>query len=431
MMVDGPPQEVASGRRGSCSYAADSELRLVGAGGGTASAVVPANLGAARGGYDAREAVVLYGQEKFSYLDLIELVNWAARQPPLGIGSFFIHREWLDWRRGSPNVRKGMTMDKTFFDLMDHASLLDCGDPRDHVYALLGHPLAQRADGGGLIIKPDYTKDLMELYLKVAILSLEMVGLRALITVEHTEESPLDGFPSWINRWHIRGPTNNISRLPNKVFYAGGLIDSRPLIEDRCLTLNGSTVDGLWKCFRLRCTSYLFTAVDAEDPGREYNLTELYTFLTEDGVRSAYGEEKTARLQALCTTLRAAHPNDDPLHHLYGFLRLLRGDVTSVQLQQGSSDDNSTIMCWQRMSRIAYGRSFAVSEKGRYCLVPKIAQPGDQICVVHGLDVPLVMRLSGSQRKLLGEAYVYGLMRGEAMEMLQRGELVEEVLKVV
>jgi hypothetical protein len=46
-------------------------------------------------------------------------------------------------------------------DLLNQARWLSCIEPRDHIYSLLGHPLA-RWDGGsgrGIILEPDYNKD--------------------------------------------------------------------------------------------------------------------------------------------------------------------------------------------------------------------------------------------------------------------------------
>ncbi len=67
------------------------------------------------------------------------------------------------------------------------------------------------------------------------------------------------------------------------------------------------------------------------------------------------------------------------------------------------------------------GRSFAISKWRWYCLVPKVALPGDPAYVICGLDDPVVMRMAGPQQALLGEAYVHGIMEYEAMAKLQRG----------
>jgi hypothetical protein len=50
----------------------------------------------------ARVPVVLYGEEEFSYRDLVASVTWARSQLALtkyGIVSLLIHTKWRDWTR--------------------------------------------------------------------------------------------------------------------------------------------------------------------------------------------------------------------------------------------------------------------------------------------------------------------------------------------
>jgi hypothetical protein len=56
-------------------------------------------------------------------------------------------------------------------------------------------------------------------------------------------------------------------------------------------------------------------------------------------------------------------------------------------------------------------------------LVPKEVEVGDIVCVVLGLDVPLVLRLIRMDKvmkapiyKLVGWCYCHGIMMGEAVE---------------
>jgi hypothetical protein len=65
-----------------------------------------------------------------------------------------------------------------------------------------------------------------------------------------------------------------------------------------------------------------------------------------------------------------------------------------------------------------YGLRPFISEQGYVGLVPEHARPGDSICVIFGAIVPFVLRkVPGGGLKLVGEAYVHGIMDGEAMEM--------------
>lgn len=55
----------------------------------------------------------------------------------------------------------------------------------------------------------------------------------------------------------------------------------------------------------------------------------------------------------------------------------------------------------------------------------------DYICVFYGAKTPFMLRPLGEGRfKLVGEAYVQGLMGGEAMEMLETGEVEEMGIQI-
>jgi hypothetical protein len=70
------------------------------------------------------------------------------------------------------------------------------------------------------------------------------------------------------------------------------------------------------------------------------------------------------------------------------------------------------------------GRRFCVTEKGFMAMVPPGTREGDLLVVLYGLNTPFVVRgVEGSERvRIVGEAYVHGMMDGEAF-----GQLVGEV----
>ncbi|RYP76252.1 hypothetical protein DL771_001871 [Monosporascus sp. 5C6A] len=77
------------------------------------------------------------------------------------------------------------------------------------------------------------------------------------------------------------------------------------------------------------------------------------------------------------------------------------------------------------------GRAFAITRNGYMAMVPPGSVPGDAVCLLYGLETPYVVRLhSVDQRagdlmpeaategaRLVGEAYVHGVMDGEAMNI--------------
>lgn len=72
------------------------------------------------------------------------------------------------------------------------------------------------------------------------------------------------------------------------------------------------------------------------------------------------------------------------------------------------------------------GRQLTVSTNGLLGLVPFSAKSGDEIYLLAGGQVFYVLRPSVEENgnfRLIGEAYIHGLMDGEALEWLQRGEV--------
>jgi hypothetical protein len=59
-------------------------------------------------------------------------------------------------------------------------------DPRDHIFALLGHPSAQEGPDGARVIEADYTKSVEEVYHDIAVHMLRKGGsLVILNAVQH------------------------------------------------------------------------------------------------------------------------------------------------------------------------------------------------------------------------------------------------------
>jgi hypothetical protein len=66
--------------------------------------------------------------------------------------------------------------------------------------------------------------------------------------------------------------------------------------------------------------------------------------------------------------------------------------------------------------KVLDGRSFCVTENGYVCNAMNQPEKGDQIAAFEGADRLFILRPVGEQYQLIGEAYVDGLMKGEAYE---------------
>jgi hypothetical protein len=65
----------------------------------------------------------------------------------------------------------------------------------------------------------------------------------------------------------------------------------------------------------------------------------------------------------------------------------------------------------------SYGRRFGITGRSHFCLIPRLAEPGDLVCIPFGSKVPFVFRRVKDEGYYLniGECYVHGAMNGEAL----------------
>jgi hypothetical protein len=225
--------------------------------------------------------------------------------------TYSIHIKWLDWKLDAQNTSQLRC--QTFLDLIDNARWLARMDPRDHVYAFLGHCLAQMQDDGETIAKPDYSKHVSVTYLELAVkLLTQDKGLRLLSTVEHLKGIIDENFPSWVPRWYIceiickLGKGSGLYYNASAGMGTGSLID----IEGKILSVPAIFLDEVSK-------AYPFSDSELKEPiglsgKKEYqgNLTldRIYAKLKETIMSSAYDSGDC--LNALSLTLTAGMTND-------------------------------------------------------------------------------------------------------------------------
>ncbi|KAM5351792.1 hypothetical protein ACJ41O_004515 [Fusarium nematophilum] len=125
------------------------------------------------------------------------------------------------------------------------------------------------------------------------------------------------------------------------------------------------------------------------------------------------------------------HQAHDGIRMGDGFL----GDCFSDQIPCDASEfDYAEVFL--AADRTGMGRRLMFTSKGYLGWAPDNAYGslqdqicvGDMVCIVYGCSTPLVVRRAGDEYHVLGKAYVEGIMDGEMVELIDRGELVEEEL---
>lgn len=104
-------------------------------------------------------------------------------------------------------------------------------------------------------------------------------------------------------------------------------------------------------------------------------------------------------------------------------------DLATDELERASigGDAHDWIGCCQRTCG---QRKFFRTKDGYYGLGSSIIEEGDLVCVLLGGVTPFILRPDGDHYNLVGECYVHGLMHGEAIEMMEKGEREREIFCV-
>jgi hypothetical protein len=400
----------------------------------------------------AKVPIVLYGSIEFKYRDLMNLATWVTHSAPMlevraGVSFHTSHMDWGDW---TPDWKLTSTFPKvTLLDLLNHTQSLGCKEYRDHIYAFLSHPLAQR--GGKLIVEPDYEKPIKEIYLELGIQMFEQEGLRLLSPVEHTEETLCEDFPTWIPLSRPVEITQCTFGIYTGFYYDAsvGMEPGTPqLIEESCIKTRGIVLGTVR-------TGYEFLPSDFESPiiadtnkealGARKTLDLIWKEVQDAEGPHFYGKEDrvTAFSLTLCAGLSTYRPADlNFAQHQREFAAYWAFHTST---QQAKSNGNSLITpaaessskedCEKflvDMNLVCDGRSFFFTQTGFYGLGPLILKPGDICCILFGAKVPFILRQSDGSGKyrLVGEAYLHGVMRGEAAHMEQLNAMEGETFVI-
>jgi hypothetical protein len=404
----------------------------------------------------AKNPRVVYDGVDFCYRQLMAAVKWVTIRAPdfaarAGIRHLLIHTFWTDWSEKWDSdiyIRQCALL-----DLLDHASLLECQDPRDHIYAFLGHPLARVAGGVGRAITPDYRKGVMEVYKEASVALLAESGIRTLSSAEHNDET-LDDFetPSWVVRWNVQYIVNNIHLHPSTPYQACGSRSQQQMtLQEDVLHILGVKVDTVKEVYRMEhhedSLGITFTNVSTGQTG---TLQDLLSYLSTPSTPYAYTKPHQLVLAlALCIERVRGEDRTDFVESWNAFMNWNRSGQLVFNFFQTPSYRVLAEKFWNRMMNGCEGRAFVLTEHGRYGLAPQCSRPGDVCCVFDGAFVPFILRpvqtgsvplqktgefnVAGQKKgefRFVGEAYLYGIMQGESVGFLQRGEAVEQVFRI-
>ncbi|KAK4990240.1 hypothetical protein LTR66_006865 [Elasticomyces elasticus] len=290
-------------------------------------------------------------------------------------------------------------------------------DPRDKVFALF----SLLSDAASEKLVADYAEShtTVQVYTEIATWLLSKVGISCLSFV--VEQSGLPGIPqelpSWVPdlssqcrpEWVIgfgdKYSPITASRTTNTVARVAHSAQGAPVLKARGLVAD--VIVSLCKMSRNYITN---TRIMTDTPTVQEFVRQSYRRrLLRGEVHLAL--PVYAQHWVPCTEETRIHPHDWAQE--YGLPLDLTGD-------ESDNDIAEKIMAFY------VGRQLGISELEYPGVVPNGAQPGDLICVLLGGALPFILRKTDDHFRLIGESYIYGLMRGEALDGVALSEAYGE-----
>ncbi|OAA52881.1 HET domain protein [Cordyceps fumosorosea ARSEF 2679] len=342
-------------------------------------------------------------------------------------------------------------------------------DPRDRVFAFLGHFSLRRPDTTPALrgLVADYGRSVEDVYCDVAVRGLEGAASLIMLTATNygaevsrsrqnsiltnadgSEPSALsfklNALPSWVPDWRHRA--HHLFGTPDTPHRAAG--DTKPQLSiDRStmtLHIKGKHMD------TIKLVSWVIRGDSFHVRGQREDATHPMVALWQRVCR----QKAPIHLSASSPTSRGYPTGEAPFlalaqcltnagvgmsrlreystiptsEHLANAAAYLgrtarRSDpMVSDEIRALGRDGGGDAFKWSHeASLISRYRRLGFSAQGHFVLGPDSMEPGDAVVVLYGGTVPFVLRRRGQRSEdgwvLIGECYVHGMMNGEALTM--------------
>ncbi|UQC76235.1 heterokaryon incompatibility protein [Colletotrichum lupini] len=352
------------------------------------------------------------------------------------------------WYRGKQPV--------TLMDGVKATRAFQCTDPRDHILGVLGYASDIEKDS---IISRDnlYSLSVQECYIRFArsqLLEKKDLGVLACAPQKLVTDVALPWYYRPVYRWQRR----RLSDLPTWVpdlrnqefdalpsysvrygkFSAGGIqLGNVEIIDDKILRCSGMLIDTIEE----DGISWPELPLPPKPKRVPYPLDKMDAYYARNSLRSLNFYKSCVRVASGSDRIQDMSP--ERLSEFWKTLTSERSQLSDridVDLSESIKDMITNMETWlvsedpeeANKARLAFvaaavtvemtilaaasPRRFSRTAVGRLCLVPRNAKVGDSICLLLGSEVPFVVRpTKGGRYELIGDAYVSGVMDGEAI----------------
>ena len=281
-------------------------------------------------------------------------------------------------------------------------------DPRDKILALLG----VANNSSRQLIIPNYSSPPETVFLNTTgALIVSENSLALLSTVEDGSRRSLHSLPSWVPDYSVWHSVLTFGFPIGAIRYnacGSTSVQAHWEQDSRLLSLMGSHVDEV--------------SIVADSA---FTDTALHEIIIKEWLRLIMPLLRTGKItiEDFWRTLLGDCDRDSfpaPAqggHHFAAYLDSIGEDQARSFWNHLLVHELGSAMLFQAsVETLAWHRKFFVTKNGRIGLGPHGMHAGEKVVIFSGGKVPFIVRKDPTGYKLCGEAYVHGLMHGEAIQ---------------
>jgi hypothetical protein len=319
--------------------------------------------------------------------------------------------------------------------------LLHSQDPRDRIFGLL----ALQESQNDIHFPIDYKNSVEDVYIDFTLRCIEKDQcLRVLGFIKGSLSTTIPNLPSWVPDWSINATTTflddlNIGDPPNlSKFEASAHLQynnsTAHTVPKQNLVVKGKIIDQV--VTEIDHDFEIATPIQVEQYFSANFRVKLWFMFLEHGIERGQLRPATAiqlKIAIIRTILAGgtseslASQNTSSSNHrlsddeavvIYDELEVLR-ELSSNGLPHDGSNKELHRKIWVHTENCR-GRRLALLEKYWITLGPSRSRKGDSICILHGSNVPWVLRpkQEAGTYEVIGQCFVDGVMYGEAVDWL-------------
>jgi hypothetical protein len=399
----------------------------------------------------ASNAVLLCGTKSVLWVDFLDAFAYSIKQPGL---MNYLTPDTIVYALGLLSACRAVQRGpgQRLLDLLLQHRHCGSSDPRDKVFALCG--LANDSGPNRLDVKPDYRRNKVETYTDVAKSILLKYRNLDLLSVPHpSRPSTVVDVPSWVPDWSLPQKQASFSARDlsgNRLFQfkasKNTKADPRFSLDDKLLSVNGIFIDQVTSVGSLHETdteTVFWTKVPKEQTilnnwehvsgarsrvqyvNGEKMLNVFWQTLIGGCAPTEYNELRDQFLgfNRTIKRFRMLHwvglQNYRKTYLAASWAMLVNSAMSDVFHESLASLLTGGYATWTFATRMAMAvpqRRIVKTRKGYVGLAAGDTAVNDFVTLVQGGQVPLILRQVGYYWQLVGDAYVHGIMNGEAFE---------------